>query len=55
MLHAIYVLRRIEADVFPILASKPINAIKASELLAVLRLIETRGAMDIAQIGRAHV
>ena len=46
--HAIYVLRRIEADIFPILASRPINEIKAPELLAVLRLIETRGAIDIA-------
>lgn len=46
--HAVYVLRRIEADVFPALASRPINEIKAPELLAVLRLIETRGAIDIA-------
>jgi len=46
--HAVYVLRRIEADIFPILASRPINEIKAPELLAVLRLIETRGAIDIA-------
>ncbi len=46
--HAIYVFRRIEADVFPTLASRPINEIKAPELLAVLRLIETRGAIDIA-------
>ena len=46
--HATYVLRRIEADIFPILASRPINEIKAPELLAVLRLIETRGAIDIA-------
>lgn len=46
--HAIYVLRRIKADVFPILASRQINEIKAPELLAVLRLIETRGAIDIA-------
>jgi len=46
--HATYVLRRIEADIFPTLASRPINEIKAPELLAVLRLIETRGAIDIA-------
>lgn len=46
--HATYVLRRIEADIFPILASRPINEIKAPELLAILRLIEMRGAIDIA-------
>lgn len=46
--YATYVLRRIEADVFPVLATRPINEIKAPELLNVLRLIETRGAIDIA-------
>lgn len=46
--HAVYVLRRIQVDIFPILGSRAINEIKAPELLAVLRLIETRGAIDIA-------
>ena len=46
--HALYVLRRIQADIFPVLGSKAINEIKAPELLAVLRTIETRGAIDIA-------
>ena len=46
--HASYVLRRIQADIFPHLGSKPINEIKTPELLAVLRLIEARGAIDIA-------
>jgi integrase len=46
--HASYVLRRIQADIFPVLGSRAINEIKAPELLAVLRAIETRGAIDIA-------
>ena len=46
--HSAYVLRRIQVDIFPRLGSKPINEIKAPELLAVLRLIEARGAIDIA-------
>lgn len=46
--HASYVLRRIEADIFPSLGSRAINEITAPELLTVLRHIESRGAIDIA-------
>lgn len=46
--HAEYVLRRIEADIFPFIGSRPINGIMPPELLAVLRQIEKRGAIDIA-------
>ena len=46
--HANYVLRRLEADIFPPLGFKAINNIKAPELLAVLRSIEARDAIDIA-------
>ena len=46
--HASYVLRRMEADIFPSLGSRAINEITAPELLAVLRRIESRGAVDIA-------
>ena len=47
-MHAISICKRLQADIFPLLGSKPINEIKAPELLAVLRLIEARGAIDIA-------
>lgn len=46
--HSNYVLRRLEADVFPVLGSRAINVISPPELLAVLRSIEARGAIDIA-------
>jgi len=46
--HSSYVLRRMKADIFPTLGAKPINAITALELLNVLRVIENRGAIDIA-------
>src|SRR5665213_2929448 len=46
--HADYVLRRLSADVFPALGSRPIADIDAPELLDVLRKIEARGAVDIA-------
>ncbi len=47
--HAVYVIRRLEADIFPNLGSRAIKDITAPELLAVLRLVEKRGAVDIAK------
>jgi len=46
--HAETTLRRIELDAFPILGAKPINEIKAPELLAMLRRIESRGSLETA-------
>lgn len=50
--HAERTLTRFEKNVFPWLGSKNINDITAPELLAVLRRIETRGALDTAH--RTH-
>lgn len=47
--HANYVLRRLEADIFPAIGFKLINEIVAPELLAALKAIENRGAVDIAK------
>ncbi|MCR5865234.1 phage integrase central domain-containing protein [Aquincola sp. J276] len=47
--HADYVLRRLEADVFPLLGAKPIADITAPQLLAMAKKIEARGALDIAK------
>jgi integrase len=47
--HAGYVLRRLEADVFPVLGRKPIGEITAPQLLAMAKKIESRGALDIAK------
>ncbi len=46
--HAGYVLRRFEADAFPKLGARPITEIQAPEILDVLRLVERRGAREIA-------
>jgi integrase len=40
------ILRRLERDVFPWLGQRPIAELKAPELLAVLRRIESRGALE---------
>lgn len=50
--HADKVIQRLEKNVFPWLGARPIAEITAPELLAVLRRIEARGALDTAH--RAH-
>lgn len=46
--HGERILRRLERDIFPLLGSKPVTAIKCPELLTVLRRIEARGAVETA-------
>lgn len=46
--HSERILRRLEADLFPWLGNRPIAEIKAPELLAALRRIESRGAVETA-------
>ncbi|MHB8389765.1 MAG: tyrosine-type recombinase/integrase [Acidobacteriaceae bacterium] len=50
--HADKIIRRLECEVFPWLGSRPIGDVNAPELLAVLRRIEARGALDTAH--RVH-
>src|SRR6266851_1390928 len=47
--HAARVLDSIESEVFPHLGGRPISTITAPELLAVLRKVESRGALETAQ------
>lgn len=44
--HSSKVLRRLELDVFPWIGSKAVNAIRPTELLAVLKRVEDRGAIE---------
>ncbi len=46
--HAGTIMSRLERDLFPWIGGKPINEIKAPELLAVLRRVESRGALESA-------
>lgn len=46
--HSKTVLKRLEADIFPLLGSRPINQITAAELLLTVQKIEKRGAIDLA-------
>ncbi|MDZ4164312.1 MAG: integrase arm-type DNA-binding domain-containing protein [Smithellaceae bacterium] len=46
--HAETTMRRLERDLFPWTGGRPINQIRAPELLTVLRRIESRGALETA-------
>ncbi len=50
--HATKIIERMRRDVYPWLGSRPVTEITASEVLAVLRRIEERGAIETAH--RAH-
>lgn len=46
------ILRRLELDIFPWLGNRAISEIKAPELLAALRCIESRGAIETGRAER---
>ena len=46
--HADRVMRSLESDVFPYLGTRPVADITAPEILAVVRIVEKREAVDIA-------
>lgn len=46
--HAATTLTRLEQDLFPLMGERPIVDIKAPELLAALRRVESRGALESA-------
>jgi integrase len=46
--HSSKIIARLEKDIFPWLGARPIADISAPELLAVIRRIETRGALETA-------
>lgn len=47
--HTGYVIRRLEADVFPAIGTRPIAEILAPELVAMVKAVAQRGALDIAK------
>jgi integrase len=47
--HAAYIITRMEADLFPEIGNRPIKDITPPELLACLRKIESRGALEISR------
>jgi integrase len=53
--HADKVIRRLERDIFPGLGGKPVATIKPAEILASLRKIEKRGALETAHRAQQNV
>ena len=53
--HAAYTINRMEADIFPAIGAKPVNDITAMQLIAMIRKVEARGALDIAKRVIDHV
>jgi integrase len=47
--HAEYVIRRLEADVFPEIGSRSISGLEAPDLVRMVKAIEARGVLDIAK------
>jgi len=47
--HAFRVLNRLERDVFPVIGRRTIDAIEPPDVLALLRKVEERGALDISK------
>lgn len=52
--HGGRIMRRLERDIFPWLGGRPIAEITAPELLAVIRRIENRGALETAHRALAN-
>ena len=46
--HADKIIQRLERDIFPTIGNRPISEVKAPDLLACLRKIEERGALETA-------
>jgi integrase len=42
-------MRRLETDIFPTIGPKPVSSIEPPELLAVVRAVERRGAVELAK------
>ncbi len=53
--HAIRILQRLEADIFPEIGQVDIATLKTRDLLAPLRKVEERGALDLASRLRQHI
>ena len=50
--YAADVLKRMRRNIFPVLGSRPVAAVSAPELLALIRKIEARGTIEVAHIVR---
>lgn len=48
-LYVVFGMRRLEADVFPVLGERPVNEIQAPDVITMVKVIAERGAFDVAK------
>ena len=53
--HAERLMTRLERDAFPALGAKPLKAITSADVLAMVRTVEARGALDVSRRLKQHV
>lgn len=53
--HADKIARRLERDIYPVIGRQPVASIKAPDVLAALRKIEARGALETAHRAQQNV
>jgi integrase len=53
--HSSKIKSRLEQDVYPYAGKRPINNLTAPEILAILRRVESRGALETAHRVRQHI
>ncbi|WP_227698603.1 tyrosine-type recombinase/integrase [Sphingomonas hengshuiensis] len=53
--HAARLMTRLERDAFPVLGSRPLRAITSADVLAMVRTVEARGALDVSRRIKQHV
>ncbi|OHT22049.1 tyrosine-type recombinase/integrase [Edaphosphingomonas haloaromaticamans] len=53
--HAARILARLERDVFPVLGKADIRVVSSADVLAMIRSVEARGALDVSRRLKQHV
>jgi integrase len=53
--HAARLLTRLERDAFPVLGARDIREIRSADVLAMIRGVEARGALDVSRRLKQHV
>ncbi|WP_313540563.1 tyrosine-type recombinase/integrase [Sphingomonas sp.] len=53
--HARRLMTRLERDAFPVLGDRPLRSITSADVLAMVRTVEARGALDVSRRIKQHV
>jgi len=53
--HAARLLARLERDAFPALGRRELRSVKSADVLAMVRTVEARGALDVSRRLKQHV